>query len=269
MQNQNEHDAKIEQIWRTYLTKGTADIELRQRRIFRALPGSSRCRICWAPFRGAASPLVRVIFGKRPSNMNPQMCNACEEFARRHQGGVELELSLLFADVRGSTTLAEHMAPSDFGRLINRFYSTATEVMIRHNALIDKIIGDQVAGMFVPGFAGEDHGHKTILAAKELLRDTDHGKEGGPWIPLGVGIHTGPTYFGTVASEAGNFDVTVLGDAPNTAARLSSRAAVGEILISENTWLTTGMGEEGLEKRELFLKGKQQPVTVYVLTDYE
>ena len=268
MNEESEREAMVEHVWRTYLTTGEFVKEARQRRLFRMLPGNPRCKNCYVPFSGASSRLVRFVYGKRPSNLNPQMCNECEKFAREYQGGAEIELSLLFADVRGSTALAETMSPTEFGRLINRFYKKATEVMVHSDALIDKIIGDQVAGMYVPGFAGPSHARKAIEAAQEILRVTGHGTLEGPWISLGAGVHTGIAFVGAMGSDQGTTDITVLGDTANIAARLSTSASVGEILISEAASTNAGLRLDSLEKRKLELKGKSEPFPVYVLTDF-
>jgi adenylate cyclase len=258
-------DETIEYAWRTYLTTGEVEAERRKRRLFKILPGSPRCKNCYAPFQGAGAHVVRLVYGKRPSNLNPQLCNVCEEFARHYQGGAEIELTLLFVDVRGSTTIAEGMSPTDFGQLINRFYRVTSHIMVHSDALIDKIIGDQAAGMYVPGIAGPDHAHRAVEAAQEMLRATDHGTPGGPWIPLGVGVHTGTAFVGAVGSDEGTVDITVLGDAANTAARLSSNAAQGEILVSEAAYAAAGLQLEKPERRSLDLKGKSSAVPVYVL----
>jgi adenylate cyclase len=265
--NANQDDA-IEQLWRNYLTTGEFPKERRQRRLFRLLPGSPRCKNCYAPFEGSGSIIVQLLYGKRPSNLNPQLCNVCEVFAKKYQGGAEIELSLLFADVRGSTTMAENMAPKEFHELINKFYRTATHVLVHSDALIDKIIGDQVAGMYVPGFAGPDHAQQAISAAQEIMRATKHGNSNGPWIPLGAGVHTGTAFVGSVGSNQGTTDITVLGDAANIAARLSSLAEVGQILISEPAYVSSQMTRSKLEKRSLDLKGKSESVSVYVLEEF-
>ncbi len=267
MSELSEQSPQVEQLWRTYLTTGEFKKEERQRRLFRHLPGSPRCKNCYAPFRGLGSPVVRAFWGKRPSNFNTRMCNVCEEFAREYQGGAEIELSLLFGDVRGSTTLAEGMSPTEFGRLINRFYKVSSKIMVDTDALIDKIIGDQVSGMYIPGFAGHQHALGAIAAAQRLLKDTGHYGSGEPWIPVGVGVHTGIAFVGSVGSKDGTIDITVLGDVPNTAARLSSTARAGEILISEPAFRSAGLPDGSLEARVVELKGKSEGVTVYSLTD--
>lgn len=269
MVTDNKQESYAEQVWRTYLTTGEYETERRQRRLFRLLPGHPRCKSCYAPFQGLGGGLVRLIYGKRPSHLNPHLCNICEEFAREYQGGAEIELSLLFVDVRGSTTLAESMSPVEYSRLVNRFYTTATRILANTDALIDKIIGDQVAGMYVPGFAGKDHARGALQAAQEIMKATGHADENGPWIPLGAGVHTGIAFVGSVGSGEGTSDITVLGDAANTAARLASQAGVGEILVSDSAFTAAGFETTGLKHRQLDLKGKRESVSVFVITDYE
>lgn len=122
--------------------------------------------------------------------------------------------------------------------------------------------------MYVPGFAGSEHAERAIEAAKEILQVTGHGSPNGPWIPLGAGVHTGTAFVGAVGSSESTTDITVLGDTPNTAARLSSSAAVGEILVSEATRIAAGLKMGSSEKRILELKGKDVPVTAYVVSKH-
>lgn len=265
MDDQAEREAMIEDVWRRYLTTGEFGKERRQRHLFRLLPGAPRCKNCYAPFQGVGSAIVRFFYQKEPSKLNPQLCNFCDVFASRFPGGAEVELSLLFADVRGSTTLAEGMSPTDYSKLINRFYNTATQIMVRSDALIDKIIGDQVAALYVPGFVGPAHASRALEAAQKLLKETGHGRPEGPWIPIGAGVHTGVAFVGSVGSENGATDITVLGDVANTAARLASSARQGEILVSDAAYGAAALQGEALERRELALKGKREPVLVHVV----
>jgi adenylate cyclase len=266
MSQENMGEEKVADLWRRYLTTGEFEQQRRQRNLFRILPGTPRCKNCYAPFKGAGSLVVKLIYGKEPSSLNPRLCNICDIFAKEYQGGAEIELSLLFADVRGSTQLSESMSPREFSQLINRFYNTATSVMVNSDALIDKIIGDQVAGMYVPGFAGEAHAFTAIEAAREILLETGHAHEEGPWIPLGVGVHTGVAFVGAVGSKDGASDITVLGEAPNIAARLCSSADVGEILISADAREAAGVDADELDTRSLELKGISRPFEVYALS---
>ena len=115
------NSAMTEVLWRKMLQTGEFMREARHRKILRFLPGNSRCKACYAPFDGAASTIAWHLYHKRPSNINPHLCTTCEDFARKYPGGVEVELSLLFADVRGSTTIAEGMSTAVLGKLINPY----------------------------------------------------------------------------------------------------------------------------------------------------
>ena len=260
-----ERNPAVEEVWRSFLATGEITKERRQRTFFRHLPRDPRCKHCNAPFQGLGAPLVRLIYGKRPSKMNPRLCNVCEDFANKNLGGAEVELSFLFADIRGSTTLAEQMSIAEFSRLVDRFYKAATDVMVRTDALIDKLIGDEVTGLYIPGYAGLDHARRAVEAAQEILQVTGHGNPDGPWIPVGAGVHTGMAYVGAVGSREGVVDITALGDAPNIGARLASQADAGEAIISEDTMTAAGLDGENFEPRLLQLKGRTEPIKVRVL----
>ena len=273
MSEQPQRDALVEQAWRTYLTTGEfPDFMWRFgyqfqdfRRVMTMLPTGPRCSVCGAPFHGIGSRLVRLVLGRNRSKLNPKLCNGCEQFAIKYQGGAEVELSMLFADVRGSTGLAEKTSAGEFSHLINRFYKATTEVLIHSNALIEKMIGDEVAGLYVPGFAGPGHARVAVDAARQMLRATGHADPGGPWIPVGVGVHTGTAFVGAVGSEEGVADITALGDAVNTAARLAAQAGPGEAIVSEEACAAAGLDPGGVEKRRLQLKGRSEPVDVRVI----
>lgn len=236
----------------------------RMRKLMSLLPADMCCKLCVVPFRGLAAPFMRLM-NKRPSNKNPNMCNSCELMARTHPGGSEVEVSILFADVRGSTTMAEGMRPAEFSQLLNRFYREANKILIHNDAIIDKLVGDEVMALFVIGLAGSNHGQKALEAAERLLIVTGHKDNGNPWIPIGVGVHTGTAFIGSVGSTDNFTDFTALGDSVNTAARLVSRAGIGEILTTEETLLAAGREMTFLPRRLLELKGKSQPVAVRVI----
>jgi adenylate cyclase len=258
------HEKMVEDFWRGWAMEGPPPKKVRQQRFFRFLPSEARCKWCQAPFDGASGSLVKTIYGVFPSRFNPLYCNVCDEFANTYQGGAEVPVTMLFADIRGSTTLAEKIEPRELGKLINRFYVRSTHVLSHAGAMIEKLAGDEVTALFLPGIAGEAYSRTAIEAAKELLRVTGHADKKGPWVPVGIGIHTGEAFVGSVGKPGGNMEVAALGDVPNTAARLTSLAAPGEILVSEDTVLAAGMSTEGLEKRHLELKGRSEGIDALV-----
>jgi adenylate cyclase len=256
-------------MWAAYLTGDHSRIGNKikgVRSVFRLLPADPRCIVCKAPFRGVGSMIVSALgFSEGHSSLNSTLCDRCERMAKRFQTGVEVQLTMLFADIRGSTRLAESMGASEFHQLINRFYRATTDVLVKRGALIDKLIGDEVAAMFVPGIAGSDYMQSAIEAARDLLICTGHTDPEGPWAPVGVGVHTGVAYVGAVGSNDSMTDITVLGDSANIAARLASQAGAGEALISSETFTLGGIFPDGYQTRSLTLKGKDAPVLVRVM----
>jgi adenylate cyclase len=267
MPEQHEHvhvdDAEQSDIWRRVLSG-----DLGQLKYFRAvlgkIPAGPRCKLCAAPLKPPGSVVLRP-FGFGPSRLNRRLCRACFRTVDKKPGGAEIEISLLFADVRGSTTLAEHIPAQEFSQLISRFYGTAARVVDKWDGIVDKFVGDEVVALFVPGFAGEEHAARAIDAARELLRETGNADGGEPWLPVGAGVHTGIAYVGRVG-EGDACDFTAVGDAVNTAARLASSARAGEILVSTSAAEAAGLDAGGLEARNLELRGRDESVDAVVAT---
>lgn len=174
------HDTSREEMWRAMLT--SRNPYLRKRRIYGRIPSAPRCKLCAAPF-GLPGSLVMSRLGHPRWVKNPKYCAGCFSMIRANHGGAEVECSLLFADIRGSVTLAEQMRPTDFNRLMGRFYDTATQVLV----------------------------------AQALLRKTGHDDRRGPWVPVGAGVNTGIAYVGSVGEEF-DAELTALGDTVNTTA---------------------------------------------------
>jgi len=232
------------------------------RRAFLTLPSPPRCEFCAVPFAGPLAPVLKIL-GKGPWVRNPRYCFACCSKLIRNKGGVELELSFLFADVRGSTPLGERLGPTGLHDLMDRFYEVGIDALIAHGALIDRFMGDQVVGYFAPGFAGPSHARQAVLSGLDILRATGHG-DANPWVPVGAGVHTGRAFVGSVGKGQDMAELTALGDPVNIAARLASVAATGEVVVSEEAFAASGL-EGDPERRELTLKGVSAPVNVRVL----
>lgn len=251
-------------LWHSYLTGDISQLDPKVkaiRRIFKQLPSDPRCRVCNAPFGGLGKPFASVLgFGAGQSRFNPSLCDRCEKIVTDNEVGLELQLTMLFADVRGSTKMAEEIGVSAFHQLINRFYKASVDVLVKTDALIDRLIGDEMVGLYVPGIAGLDYTQKAVQAAYELLETTGHAEPEGPWIPVGAAVHTGFAYVGSVGSSRSVSDITVLGDVANTAARLASQAGPGEILISEDAFRLINLNMNDYEQLFLQLKGRSDPI---------
>lgn len=260
------------EAWYSYMTTGRMPESIPQpwyqkpllRPLVRRLPADPRCRICHNPFEGFGGRVLNLV-GVERSRLNPYLCNLCEQMAEAFPGGAEVEASILFADVRGSTSIAEGMSASQFSQVIDRFYRAATHAIFQHAGMVEKLIGDEVNGFFVPGIAGEHHAQAALAAAKDILRATGHLAPEGPWVPVGIGVHTGEVYVGTVGEKGHNLDIAILGDNVNTAARLASAARAGEIILSEATRTAAEPTDQALQPLRLNLKGKQEPFDAWSL----
>jgi len=251
----------MEERWRRILLDPSS--RRRRRRLHSRIPSSPRCKMCASPFAGIGGVFMPLL-GHPRWPKNPKYCAGCFRMLRMNHGGAEIECSLLFADVRGSTPLAETMSPRDFNRRMGRFYDTAFEILVNHDAFVDKFVGDEVIGIFVPSMAGAMHAGRAVAAATALLRATGHLDAGGPWVPVGAGVGTGIAYVGSIG-EGPDTELTAMGDIVNTTARLASVAGAGEILVTAAAAAAAGL-PAGLERRSLQLKGKSGPTEVVVHT---
>jgi adenylate cyclase len=251
-----------EAFWREYLTRGDA-METRARRVLKHLPHGPRCKLCAAPFEGPAAPVMRAI-GKRPAIKNRNVCSSCFDYIEKHHGGAEIDGSYLFADIRGSTTLAERLPPPEFRALIDRFYTTTAEIVFDHDGGVDKFVGDEIVAFFFPLMSGPRHARKAVDTALAMLRATGHEDPAGPWVPVGVGVSSGMAWVGAVGDEK-HTDLTALGDTVNVAARLGSAAKAGELLVTVEAAEAAGL-DPSLERRSLDLKGKSAATGVVSVT---
>jgi adenylate cyclase len=222
-------------------------------RLMRHLPSDPRCRLCKAPYGGVGGRVMRRA-GFAPSRKNPSLCNTC--FEKAPMGGAELEIGVLFADVRGYTALTEGMAPGDVAETLNRFYSSATKVLTR-TAIVDKLVGDEVMALYLPQLMDESWEDEMLRDASDLLAAVGYAPGGEPWLRLGVGIDVGRAFVGNVGSGEVK-DFTALGDVVNTASRLQSSADAGQIVMSERLFGRLSQAPAGARAASLDLKGKSE-----------
>jgi adenylate cyclase len=227
----------------------------RLRRIMRLIPRAPRCKLCNVPFAGPGR--VFKIAGYGRSRKNPNMCTAC--FERAPVGGAELDVGVLFADVRGYTSLVESASPEEAAALLAPFYRAARDVLMRNDAVIDKLVGDEVMALFIPLFIAEDPIGKMVDAGIELLEQTV-----ALGLDVGAGADFGLAYVGNVGEEEVK-DFTALGDVVNTASRLQAQADSAQLILSERVYEAVRDRFPALEPVELELKGKAEPVSAYVL----
>jgi adenylate cyclase len=258
-----DHGPTLDQI-RVALTGESPGLAA-QRKRFRHLPSDPRCKLCMVPFRGLGAVAMKHMgYGQSPGN--PSMCSKCISAMRaRGVTGLEIPVTLVFSDVRGSTSLGERMRPTEFREFLGHFYGLATHAILEHDGIIDKMVGDEVIGLFFGGISGPEHTAAGIAAGMDLAERAVRA-DATPMglIPVGTGVHTGDAFVGATSLGGAVEDFTALGDTVNTTARLAASAAAGEVLISMAAAETAGRSSEGLERRSLTIRGRSQPVEVVV-----
>jgi adenylate cyclase len=255
---------RTEADFRAILTGERPGFDTTRRRLQR-IPSPPRCKLCSAPFAGPGGAILRHMgFGRFAGN--PALCNNCiRGYSNREIRGTEIPLSLLFADIRGSTSIGERLRPSDFKAFLEHFYRIASDVVIRHDGLVDKLVGDEVVALFIGGIAGPAHAAAAIGAARDLLTQVS-APDATPMgsIPAGAAVHTGTAYVGIVGTPDAAMDFTALGDPVNTTARLVAQALAGELLISREAAEAAGTSTSGLDARIVDVRGRSEPIEVVV-----
>ena len=253
-----------EDEWRALLT-GENRAVLAMRRGFGRVPSPPRCKLCYAPFHGIAGVLLKPVFG--PWERNPQLCKNCmRALTKQGVGGAEVEISMLFVDIRGSTGLGERLGPAAFAALLTAFYRLAAGAIVDTDGVVDKFVGDEAIGLYITSYAGRDHARKAIEGGRRIIEATARpdASASGP-IPVGGGVHTGIAFVGTLGSSNEISDFTALGDSVNTTARLASLAGPGELLVSLAAAEHASFDAAGLDRRTVEVRGREATLDVYAL----
>jgi len=252
-----EDEPLTSEDWATYYRLMSSRSSRAWMGLLRSLPSTPRCGICGAPFAGIGAKLVRPL-GYRPSRKNPTLCDTCVEASP--PGGMTTEVGVLFADLRGFTSLSERSDPEQVSDLLRRFYACAERVLFTE-AIIDKLIGDEVMALYLPMYGRLADPAATMLAqSRELLTQVGYGSESGPFVEVGIGLDYGEAYVGNVGKRS-LYDFTAIGDVVNVAARLQGEAKGGEILASGR--LVERLDSPPGERTAVSLKGKAEPVVAY------
>jgi adenylate cyclase len=179
-------------------------------------------------------------------------------------------LSVLYADIRGSTRLAEHTDPDLFVGFINAYLSRMTEVILSHEGTLDKFVGDEVMALFGAPFPQPDHALRAVRVG--LAMQEAHLAVIGAWqaqgvdaAPIGVGIASGELIVGEMGS-AQRTDYTVIGRAANLGARICAVAKAGQVLVSQATYDLVRKQVEATPIPGVHLKGVDHDMTVYHVT---
>jgi adenylate cyclase len=228
----------------------------KQRRAFRRIPSDPRCKLCAAPFGGLGGLIFKQAGYKQ--SLNPALCTKCiTELRKRHMTGVEIPITLLFSDLRGSTAIGEQMRPADFHIFLDSFYQLASNSIAAHDGIIDKVVGDEVIGLFFGGISGPHHAAAAVAAAIDLAERAGQANTttSAVSIPVGTAVHTGEAFVGA----------TRLGTADDDFTALASAAVAGEVIVSVAAAEAAGLVTDHLERRTVGIRGRTDPIEVIVL----
>lgn len=258
----NKPGQNYDEAWRVIFLQGNLDL-MGLREDFMRLRATRRCRLCGAPFDGKG-PLP----GREPSSRNRNDCRACDTWIEQHHpGAVKGDFTVISADIRGSVSLAHSMGSDQFQlRYEEPFFLAAVRALNDTDGYVAEFRGDELRGVYPPGFSRGDHVRKAVEGARHLLQDIPPRTPDGTPIPFGIGVYTGDVTIGT-SPRTGTFTrVAISGDGVNMCSRLSGEAGSGEALISEQVSKEAGLPMDKLERRLLTLKGLEETVPVYVVT---
>jgi len=202
-----------------------------------------------------------------PQNVVDQLLKVEGDLPMQHSQ----EVTVLFADIRSFTTLSENMAPEDVISMLNEYFDDMVEVIFRHQGILDKFVGDElmaVFGLLGDAEQGPEHAIRAAMGMQERLRMlmAEYRLQGKPAFNIGIGINTGPVVVGNVGSK-NRMDYTVIGDTVNVAARLEQMAEGGIILIGEATRQKLPPGMRAVEKGEIKVRNRADPVKCYAVID--
>ncbi|MCX7982270.1 MAG: adenylate/guanylate cyclase domain-containing protein [Syntrophales bacterium] len=186
-------------------------------------------------------------------------------------GGEKKDLSVMFSDIRGFTTISEQLSPEELVSLLNEYLTAMTKKVFKYDGLLDKYIGDAIMAVFGAPIDQPDHALRACRTALEMMEELQNlqkkwDAEGKPKIDIGIGINSGDMVVGNMGSDM-RFDYTVMGDNVNLASRLEglNKEYGTHIIISESTYERI---KDVLLAREIDavrVKGKKQPVKIYEL----
>jgi adenylate cyclase len=234
------------------------------------------CKGCWenlklpVPLRGVASMPFRAV-GIRPSRMNPHTCTICETMFERVMKArqIEIDATILFADLRGYTSLSQSQSSGAIARLLDAFYDVCGEAIWEHDGIINKTMGDAVLAIFNFPMRRRDHAVQAVAAARQIQELWRARREelsqafGGEaaTIGVGIGLDTGKVNFGEFGHA--HQDLTAIGTVVNVASRAQSAAAAGEILLTQSVYERARPELETSQSRDYRLKGLAEPARLW------
>jgi adenylate cyclase len=189
-------------------------------------------------------------------------------------GGQETEVSILFSDIKGFTSMSERMEAREVISALNEYFGPMFRIIIdEHHGTLDKLVGDAIMAYFGHPRPTDDHPVQAVSAALQMQRRLEElrgewEKEGKPLLRMRIGVNTGTVVAGNMG-DATRTDYSIIGDEVNLASRLESNAPVDGVLVSESTHDRAKDHFLFKERDPIMVKGKEKPVKVYEVLDFK
>ena len=185
-------------------------------------------------------------------------------------GGTESDITILFSDIRGFTSMSEKLNPSEIVRLLNKYFQSMIDVVFKYNGTLDKIVGDELMVLYGVPLKNEKDTENAVNTAIEMFKKLDQfnkeiTKNGFEPFQIGIGINKGKAVSGNIGSEQ-QMNYTVIGDTINLGARLCSHAKSGQILISNSVKDHISKIHDFKKIPSIAVKGKSKPIDVWLYT---
>lgn len=222
------------------------------------------------PLHGVLSAPFRA-FGVRPSRMNPNTCTICELMFTKVMRArkITIDATIMFADLRGYTSLSQSHSPDAVSGLLDAFYDESASAIWEHEGLLNKTIGDAVMAVFNFPMKRDDHARNAVLAAREIQKNwrakreilaKAHGLTVNE-LGIGIGIHSGKVSFGEFGRS--HRDLTAIGTVVNTASRAQSVAEADQILVTQAVYQRAQSDLTGSHGKRFQLRGFEDPIELY------
>ena len=222
------------------------------------------------PFRGVISAPFRA-FGVRPSRINPNACTICELMFTKVMRArkITIDATIMFADLRGYTSLSQSQSPDAVSGLLDAFYDECANAIWAYDGLLNKTIGDAVMAVFNFPLRREEHARNAVLAAREIQGELaraarDSCRSTGltaSELGIGIGIHSGELSFGEFGRS--HRDLTAIGTVVNTASRAQSVAEADQILVTKAVFERAQPDLKDSPSKAFQLKGFDAPIELY------
>jgi adenylate cyclase len=211
---------------------------------------------------------VKELFGRYISPQIAREIVSRADAGELHLGGEEREVSVLFADIRGFTSMSEQLSPEAIVKMLNTYLSIVADAVVQHDGIVNKFAGDNIMAVWNAPQSQPEHALRAVRAAWEAQQKLAElrQRDARPLpVQFGIGINTGVALAGNIGSS-GRSEYTVIGDSVNTASRICSSTPGGELWIGAETYNQTKDYIETDELEAQRLKGKSEPIRVYRVT---